>query len=59
MGKKEKAIDIKIDEKEPVKEVSSSEKKLRFKAIIAAYKIQNPVKYAAKREALMQKLATL
>lgn len=56
---KKKAIDIKIDEKEPVVEKSRSEKRKAFEAVIEAYKKRNPVKYAMKKEALYAKLKTL
>ena len=57
--KRKKAIDIKIDEKEPVVEKPRSEKRKAFEAVIEAYKKRNPVKYAMKKEALYAKLKTL
>lgn len=57
MGKK--AIEIRKDEKEPVKEVSRSKKYEAFKALIKAYKKQNPKKYEMKKEALKEQLKKL
>ena len=60
MGKnKDKVIDIKLDEKEAPKVVSASAKKKAYEILIEAYKVQNPVKYEHKKEALMAKLKNL
>lgn len=53
--KKDKPV-IKIKQGENKKEKSSYKK---FKAMIEAYKVQNPVKYALKKEALKAKLKKL
>jgi len=59
MGKK-KTIDIKRDEKAEVEAPKSSNRaKREFEVLIKAYKIQNPVKYEQKREALKRKLNNL
>ncbi len=50
-------IDIKINE--PKIPVSSSEEAERFAALIEAYKIQNPWKYAMKKSTLEAKLIAL
>ena len=44
MSKKEKAIDIKLDEKEAPRVSKHPERK----ALLEAYKIQNPTKFASK-----------
>lgn len=54
--KDKKVIEIVKDEKEPIVVVPVSEKKAKFKALIEAYKIQNPAKYELKKEALQEKL---
>lgn len=60
MGKKkEKAIEIRKDEKEEPKVISKSEKRRTFEALIEAYKIQNPVKYEHKKARLEEKLKNL
>jgi len=54
-----KAIEIKKDEKEPVKEESKSKRYEAFKALIKAYKKQNPAKYEAKKEVLKERLKNI
>ena len=58
MGKK-KEVDIKLDEKEVKVPESKSDMKKAFEALIEAYKVQNPVKYEHKKEALNAKLKNL
>ena len=57
--KREATINIVRDEKEPIVVLTSSEQKKRFKALIEAYKEQNPDKYAKKKDALEAKLNSL
>ena len=59
MGKSKKEISVRIDEKEEKKPESMSEKRTNFKALIEAYKIQNPKKYEHKKEALKAKFDKL
>ena len=60
MGKKrEKEVSVRLDEKEEKKPESKSSKRRAFEVLIEAYKIQNPVKYEHKREALKAKLKNL
>ncbi len=54
-----KTIEIRKDEKETKAPVPVSKRVAEFKALIEAYKIQNPVKYEAKKEALAEQLAAL
>ena len=54
-----KPVEVKTDIKEPVKVESISAKYNKFKALIEAYKVQNPVKYEAKKEALEEQLKKL
>jgi len=57
MGKK--AIEVRKDEKEVVEEAPKSVKYAQYKALIASYKKQNPVKYEAKKDVLKARLALL
>lgn len=57
MGKK--AIDIRKDEKEPVKVIPASARKKAYEALIKAYKKQNPAKYEAKKEVLKARLKNI
>ena len=59
MGKREKVIDIRIDEKEAKPEISKSDRKKAFELIIKNYKEQNPIKYEMKKDALKEKLNSL
>jgi len=59
MAKKEKVIEIRKDEKEPIVVPKKSEVVKAFEDIIAAYKEQNPVKYGMKKDALEAKLKSL
>ena len=59
MKKDKKIIEIRKDEKEPVVVPTQSQLVKEFKAIIEAYKEQNPVKYAMKKDALEAKLKSL
>ena len=61
MGNKSRAkdVEVKIDEKEEKPVESASAKKKAFKALIEAYKIQNPTKYEMKKEAFEAKLKKL
>lgn len=45
--------------KKETAEVTTSDKKAKFEALIEKYKVQNPVKYAAKKAELEKKLAAL
>ena len=54
-----KDLEIRKDEKKVVPEVPKSEKFKAFKALIDAYKVQNPVKFEAKKEALEARLKEL
>jgi len=54
-----KTIEIRKDEKEVKIPEPASKKVAKFKALIEAYKIQNPVKYETKKEALAKQLAAL
>lgn len=52
-----KVAEVKIDEKEPA--IIESMSKRELAAIIERYKVQNPVKYAAKKESLETRLKNL
>ena len=56
---KKRDVSVRLDEKEVKKPESKSAKRKAFEALIAAYKIQNPVKYEQKKEALKAKLKNL
>lgn len=56
-SKKNRAVEVIRDEKEPV--VPMSQTKEEFAALIEAYKIKNPAKYAVKKAALEAKLAAM
>lgn len=53
-----KTVDEVLDTIDPVEEVESEAKK-KFRQIIEEYKVQNPVKYELKKEALEKKLNSL
>ena len=59
MKKDKKIIEIRKDEKEPVVVPTQSQLAKEFKAIVEAYKEQNPVKYELKKDALEAKLKSL
>ena len=54
-----KDLEIRKDDKEFVAELPKSEKAKAFKALIDAYKVQNPVKFEGKKEALEARLREL
>ncbi len=54
---KKRIIDIKLNQ--PEAPISRSEARENFKALIEAYKIQNPEKYEMKKARLEAKLASL
>ena len=53
---RKKEVEVRMDEKEPIVEVSVSDKAKAFKELIEAYKKQNPKKYEMKKEALEEQL---
>lgn len=56
MVKKEKEIIEEVEEVEEEEAIMESEAKQEFRELIKKYKAQNPVKYAGKEEALLEKL---
>ncbi len=48
-------VNIKLDEKNPIKELSAKEKLEKFDLVVKKYKKQNPHKYEIKKEALKAK----
>lgn len=54
-----KDLEVRKDEKEPIVEVPKTEKYKTMKGLIDGYKVQNPVKYEQKKEALKARLDAL
>ena len=54
-----KDLEVRKDEKEPIVQEPKSEQYKRLKGLIDGYKVQNPVKYELKKEALKARLDAL
>jgi len=54
-----KAIEVRKDEKEPIKSKPVSARKKEYENLIEAYKKQNPAKYELKKEVLEERLKNI